>query len=113
MNYGKWRADDDAHLLRAWRSGDDLETLADQYGRSRGAIRSRLIKLGIDRATIHNSGLADQSYSSPARCEEITRRYLAEMVSAFGKIDDVLEYVRDAIKERQRAERARLLKESR
>lgn len=113
MNYGKWRADDDAHLLRAWRSGDDLETLADQYGRSRGAIRSRLIKLGIDRATIHNSGLADQSYSSPARCVGITARYLDEMTAADCGEYDVLEYVRDAMKERQRAERARLLKESR
>jgi len=43
----RWTADDDARLKTDFESGIKLKDLATQYGRSKGAIRSRLQKMGL------------------------------------------------------------------
>jgi hypothetical protein len=46
--YKPWTADDDALLLELHRAGRTLSELAEQFGRHKGGIRSRLNKLGLD-----------------------------------------------------------------
>jgi hypothetical protein len=45
--YARWSPEDDATLREAYESGQDLESLADAFGRNKGAIRSRLMRLGF------------------------------------------------------------------
>lgn len=50
-NAGKlWSKADDDRLLALYRTGQrDLQSLADQFGRKPGAIRSRLGRLGLEQ----------------------------------------------------------------
>ena len=41
-----WTAEEDARLVEAYESGREIAALAEEHGRTRGAITSRLTKLG-------------------------------------------------------------------
>lgn len=45
--YDPWSADDDARLTTLWHHGATVDDLAEHFGRKRGAILSRLKKLGL------------------------------------------------------------------
>ena len=45
--YDPWTEEDDARLTEWWREGLSLDEIADSFGRKRGAIISRLKKLGL------------------------------------------------------------------
>lgn len=45
--YDPWSADDDARLTTLWHDGTTVDDLAEHFGRKRGAILSRLKKLGL------------------------------------------------------------------
>lgn len=42
-----WSAEEDAHLREAFAAGSTVPALAESHARSRGAIRSRLMRLGL------------------------------------------------------------------
>jgi len=44
---GKWTDEEQAHLVESFESGSDIASLAETHGRTKGAIRSRLRKLGL------------------------------------------------------------------
>ena len=44
---GLWTEEEQAHLVESFESGSDIASLAETHGRSKGAIRSRLRKLGL------------------------------------------------------------------
>jgi hypothetical protein len=47
LNHGaRWTDEDDARLIERHRQGATQRELMDEFGRSRGGIRSRLIHLG-------------------------------------------------------------------
>lgn len=46
MAGGKWDEEELAHLVEGFESGSSLEDLAAAHQRTKGAIRSRLVKLG-------------------------------------------------------------------
>ncbi|RSN51761.1 hypothetical protein [Actinomadura sp. WAC 06369] len=47
-NHGKpWTADEDAQLTARFRAGARPAELAEEFGRSRGAVRSALLRLGL------------------------------------------------------------------
>lgn len=46
--YQPWTAVADRQLMERFQNGQPLSELAESFGRGRGAIRSRLTKLGID-----------------------------------------------------------------
>jgi hypothetical protein len=62
-NAGKpWSLEDDRELCQRYDGGDSIEDLAAETGRTRGAIRSRLVKLGrlqlyTEDAVVVNSNL--------------------------------------------------------
>ena len=43
---GRWTDDEDRQLTEAFDAGSSIEELAQKHERTRGAIRSRLVKLG-------------------------------------------------------------------
>jgi len=45
--YMPWTAEDEAKLKGAFLAGDELKILASTFRRKPGAIRSRLMKLGL------------------------------------------------------------------
>ena len=46
-NHGtRWTGEDDARLIKRYRAGAGQRELMDEFGRSRGGIRARLIHLG-------------------------------------------------------------------
>jgi hypothetical protein len=45
--YKKWELEDDKALTKAYKAGKSLDQLAKSFGRNRGAIESRLSKLGL------------------------------------------------------------------
>ena len=45
--YDPWREEDDAQLVEWWHDGMSVDELAERFGRKRGAIVSRLRKLGL------------------------------------------------------------------
>ena len=45
--YDPWTEEDDARLMELWREGLSLDEIADRFGRKRGAIISRMKKLGL------------------------------------------------------------------
>lgn len=48
INSGKpWTDDDDASLSEAFRSESNLAGLAVRFGRSRGSVKARLVRLGL------------------------------------------------------------------
>ena len=47
MAYEKWTKDEEAELTSAFRQGLTIAQLAEKHRRKIGAIRSRLIKLGL------------------------------------------------------------------
>ena len=47
--YAKWLPEDDERLKEMYAAGTGVAELARQFGRNRGAIRSRLTKLGLDQ----------------------------------------------------------------
>ena len=54
-NAGKpWLPEDDVELLKLYRSGVSVTAIAGQYKRTKGAIRARLVRLGIaeDRSNV-------------------------------------------------------------
>jgi hypothetical protein len=46
--YQQWTAVSDRRLMEAYTNGGSVAELAEEFGRNRNAIRSRLVKLGID-----------------------------------------------------------------
>lgn len=46
MAGGKWEEEEAAHLIEAFEAGSSIEDLAAAHQRTKGAIRSRLIKMG-------------------------------------------------------------------
>lgn len=46
--YNQWSADDDAELEHMWRKGATADELASHFQRKRGAILSRIKKLGLE-----------------------------------------------------------------
>lgn len=74
-------ADERRHATSAWAA---LRWLLDSYGeRVRGPLRARLARLGVGRIAEHPAGpdpLAAFGRSSPARCAEVRRRVLTELV---------------------------------
>jgi hypothetical protein len=64
--YAKWTAEADSALASAFEGGASIKELAAEHGRTQGAIRSRLIKLGVldDPAAV--SASAAQSEDSTA-----------------------------------------------
>jgi len=44
---GKWTEEEQEHLVESFQSGSDIASLAETHGRTKGAIRSRLRKLGL------------------------------------------------------------------
>lgn len=54
MNVGKpWTSELDAELTERWTAGANVDTLATHFGRAKGGITARLVRLGIvpDRQT--------------------------------------------------------------
>ena len=45
--YDPWTEEDDAKLAELWREGLSLDGIADRFGRKRGAIISRMMKLNL------------------------------------------------------------------
>ncbi|HEX3752463.1 MAG TPA: hypothetical protein VHW06_17980 [Streptosporangiaceae bacterium] len=45
--YDRWSPEDDTTLREAYQRGQDVESLADAFGRNKGAIRARLMRLGF------------------------------------------------------------------
>ena len=45
--YDPWTEEDDARLTEMWREGVSIDELAEHFGRKRGAIISRMKKLGL------------------------------------------------------------------
>lgn len=45
--YDPWTEEDDARLMELWREGLSIDELAEHFGRKRGAIISRMKKLGL------------------------------------------------------------------
>ena len=45
--YDPWTEEDDARLTEMWRNGVSIDELAEHFGRKRGAIISRMKKLGL------------------------------------------------------------------
>ena len=45
--YDPWTEEDDAKLAELWREGLSLDEIAERFGRKRGAIISRMKKLGL------------------------------------------------------------------
>lgn len=53
-NAGKpWSPEDDAELLRMYKSGVTVSEIAKEYKRTKGAIRSRLVSLGMADHRFH------------------------------------------------------------
>jgi hypothetical protein len=48
--YAPWTRDEDGIFKRRHQAGERVETIAAEFGRKPGAIRSRLKKLGLSRA---------------------------------------------------------------
>ena len=49
--YDPWTEEDDARLTEMWRNGVSIDELAEHFGRKRGAIISRMKKLGLELLT--------------------------------------------------------------
>jgi hypothetical protein len=47
--YAKWSAEEDQRLTSAYKAGESVASLAISHNRNRGAITSRLRKLGLDQ----------------------------------------------------------------
>jgi len=45
--YKPWSADDDARLTELFRDDKKVSVLVKEFGRQRGAIESRLVRLGL------------------------------------------------------------------
>ena len=60
--YEKWTAEEEEHLVDAFRSGTVVRDLAVEFGRRPSAIRTRLIRLGE---------IESSSTSSPSTTEEL------------------------------------------
>ena len=53
-NAGKpWLPEDDAELLRLYKAGTSVSEIAKQYKRTKGAIRARLVNLGMAEHRFH------------------------------------------------------------
>ena len=45
--YKGWTAEEDKDLIKRYMTGESVEDLMEAFGRQRGSIRARIVKLGL------------------------------------------------------------------
>jgi hypothetical protein len=69
-NIGKpWSAELDSELAQRWNAGSDVAALAAHFGRAKGGITARLVRLGLvpDRATASSRPTANGGHDMSVR----------------------------------------------